>query len=150
MMKNINYFNNVKSLNNIYKDTSEEVKCLQQYLAISEFPNLEYLNVELSCFIKWATMKTNGNTLTVRAYPDTLVWIRDFSYSYNEPMTQRYFSHPAYGNYPVVGVTWKQADAFCNWRTRYLNSYLDSKKRAQESDFRLPTEAQWEYAARGA
>ena len=85
----------------------------------------------------------------VRAYPDTLVWVRDFSYSYNEPMTQRYFSHPAYGNYPVVGVTWKQADAFCNWRTRYLNSYLESKKRAQESDFRLPTEAQWEYAARG-
>jgi len=86
---------------------------------------------------------------TIAAYPDTLVWIRDFAYSYNEPMTQRYFSHPAYGNYPVVGVTWKQADAFCNWRTRYLNSYLESKKRAQESDFRLPTEAQWEYAARG-
>ena len=85
----------------------------------------------------------------VPIYPDTLVWIRDFSYSYNEPMTQRYFSHPAYGNYPVVGVNWKQADAFCNWRTHYLNTYLESKKKAQESDFRLPTEAQWEYAARG-
>jgi gliding motility-associated lipoprotein GldK len=85
----------------------------------------------------------------VRIYPDTLVWIRDFSYSYNEPMTQRYYAHPAYGNYPVVGVNWKQADAFCNWRTRYLNTFLESKKRAQESDFRLPTEAQWEYAARG-
>ena len=46
----------------------------------------------------------------IRAYPDTLVWIRDFSYSYNEPMTKRYFSHPAFGNYPVVGVNWKQAD----------------------------------------
>ncbi len=31
----------------------------------------------------------------VKIYPDTLVWIRDFSYSYNEPMTKRYFSHPA-------------------------------------------------------
>ncbi len=85
----------------------------------------------------------------VRIYPDTLVWMRDFSYSYNEPMTKRYFSHPAFGNYPVVGVNWHQASAFSEWRTHYLNAWLEGKKRAQESDFRLPTEAQWEYAARG-
>jgi gliding motility-associated lipoprotein GldK len=85
----------------------------------------------------------------VPIYPDTLVWVRDFSYSYNEPMSKRYFSHPAFGNYPVVGLNWKQASAFCEWRTNYLNSFLESKKRAQESDFRLPTEAEWEYAARG-
>ncbi len=85
----------------------------------------------------------------VPIYPDTLCWVRDFAYSYNEPMTKRYFSHPAFGNYPVVGVNWKMATAFCEWRTHLLNAYLDSKHRAQESDFRLPTEAQWEYAARG-
>jgi gliding motility-associated lipoprotein GldK len=82
-------------------------------------------------------------------YPDTLVWVRDFSYSYNEPMTKRYFSHPAFGNYPVVGVNWNQATVFCEWRTQYLNSYLDKTKKANESPFRLPTEAEWEYAARG-
>ncbi|HSF46528.1 MAG TPA: SUMF1/EgtB/PvdO family nonheme iron enzyme [Chitinophagaceae bacterium] len=85
----------------------------------------------------------------IKIYPDTLVWIRDFSYSYNEPMAKRYFSHPSFGNYPVVGVSWKQATAFCEWRSNYLNSFLESKKRISESDFRLPTEAEWEYAARG-
>ena len=85
----------------------------------------------------------------LKVYPDTLVWIRDFSYAYNEPMTKRYYSHPAFGNYPVVGVNWNQATAFCDWRTQYLNAYLEGKHLATESNFRLPTEAEWEYAARG-
>jgi len=110
-----------------------------------------WMDIQAAAKAKVGKRKDFVKTEQVPIYPDTTVWIKDFAYSYNEPMHNDYFWHKAYGEYPVVGVTWIQAKAFCAWRTLNKNSYIKSKKKGRDlvNAFRLPTEAEWEYAARG-
>jgi len=91
------------------------------------------------------TINFFGKNECISIYPDTLVWLRDFAYSYNEPLAKNYFSHSSYDNYPVLGISQKQAMAFCQWKTAQMNKMLKGKEASVI--VKLPSNAEWESAA---
>jgi formylglycine-generating enzyme required for sulfatase activity len=75
--------------------------------------------------------------------PDTLVWRQKASN--NEPYVRYYYRHPAYKNYPVVGISYQQAIEFCKWRTDRVKEYYSIiNKKELNIEYRLPSKEEWE------
>lgn len=89
------------------------------YMDETEVRNLDYLE-----YLYWLgrVFGMDYPEVARKALPDTLVW-RD-RLAYNEPYVELYLRHPAYREYPVVGVSWTQANDYCAWRTDRVNEML--------------------------
>jgi len=142
------------------KDIESSMNNRQRQITVMSYymDETEIANVDWKEFL--ADVERGGTTYRVEGdqdvplsleqlIPDTAVWARDLAF--NDPLVQTYFSHPGFNMYPVVGVNWHQANEYCKWRTFIVNKQLtdDDAEAITYPAFRLPTEAEWEYAARG-
>lgn len=88
-------------------------------------------------------------TEPINVYPDEKIWFKDLNNSQVEILVENYFTQPPFDDYPVVGVTWKQARAFAAWRshTNFDYANIADYLKYYKLQYSLPSEAQWVYAA---
>lgn len=117
------------------------------YIDQTEIRNSDYLE-----FVNWTRIKAPSNLNSI--LPDTSVWLTCSANS--APFVNYYFQNSAFSNFPVVGISYEQAVAFCKWRTERVKENISNSKSktqkkigAKDYYYRLPTKSEWEYAASG-
>lgn len=101
-----------------YNTHKRRVTVASFYIDETEVSNADWLE-----YLQWiAQHYPNDSRIYYDALPDTLVWRNPLSY--NEPYVNFYLRHPAFQDYPVVGVTWEQANTYCVWRTDRVNEHI--------------------------
>ena len=108
----------VENVYHEWNNTPRKVTISSFYMDQTEVSNIDYLE-----YLNWLERVYNGYPQVIEnALPDTLVWRN--SMSYNEPMVEVYLRHPAYRDYPVVGVSWQQASDYALWRSDRVNEKI--------------------------
>lgn len=118
------------------------------YMDDTEITNHEYRQFT-GALLKDSVSVLGEDKIFTEYYPDTTVWNSDFTYHNGDPMTEYYFSSPAFDLYPVVGVSWDAAKYFCLWRSKMMNDFRKKQGLYILPRFELPSESEWEWAARG-
>jgi formylglycine-generating enzyme required for sulfatase activity len=124
----------------VYKNDTISVQSF--YMQTTEVTNLQYRTFLMDLLIQG---KTNEY---IEAKPDQEMWVKKFPFSNNQPMSNLYFSHPAYNDYPVVNISRKAAEMYCKWLTIETNKILKENNKPLLNDLRLPVDVEWAYAAR--
>lgn len=157
-MKSLVYIFLLLTTSNLVRGQSEEIRLPTPpncslikdnlFMDKTEITNIHWL--EYLHYLK----KDSSQIVYTRALPDTSVWLR---FNNDSTKWKHYLRYPGYRTYPVVGVSYEQADDYCRWRSNTVNHRLeDPEIRKRENipvgfqfNFRLPTIEEWEFAAAG-